>query len=163
VQCVKWHPKEEGVLISAGFDKKVVLYNVLVDSKASQTAKIDNEVESLCWEPHEGMQFAVSDEKGVVKILDARFIGGESVIQFQAHSKQTTSLAYSFKNPGILVTSSNDGSLKTWDVSKGEAKMLFEKKCEIGEIFTTAISKDVENTLAAGGSKGELLIWEIEP
>jgi hypothetical protein len=31
-----------------------------------------------------------------------------------------------------------------------------------GELFNCSFSNDISNTIAAGGSKGELFIWQLE-
>jgi periodic tryptophan protein 1 len=158
---VRWNPKEDGVLISAGFDKQVVLHNV--QQTKIQKIAIKNEVESMCWEPSECRQFAVSDEGGIVDIYDARYMNEDTKISsFKAHDAAVTNVVYSLHKAKQLVTSSTDGSLKHWDVSTAEPKLISEKKCDIGEVFGISVCPDIEDTVAAGGSKGEMFIWEIE-
>ena len=160
VQCVKWNPKEDGVMISAGFDKQVILHNVQQPKPLKLSIK--NEVESLCWEPNEGKQFAVSDEEGIIEIYDARYMSeANKLATIKAHSKAATNISYSISKPKQLISCSIDGTVKQWDVS-GEPKLVCEKKGDIGEIFGISICPDIEDVIVAGGSNGELMIWETD-
>ena len=42
--------------------------------------------------------------------------------------------------------------------------LIMEKfvKKSVGELFTVKFAEDCDNTIAVGGSKGELFIWQLE-
>ena len=65
----------------------------------------------------------------------------------------------------MMATASTDEVVKIWDISNGngtDPKMVSAKKMNMGEIFTLSYYKDIPWVLAAGGSKGELAIWDTE-
>jgi periodic tryptophan protein 1 len=66
----------------------------------------------------------------------------------------------------MMATASVDETVKIWDIlnsdENGGPKCIAGKKLAMGEIFTLSYYKDIPWVLAAGGSKGELAIWDSE-
>jgi len=65
----------------------------------------------------------------------------------------------------MMATASVDESVKIWDIAHAngaDPKLISQKKMSMGEIFTLSYYKDIPWVLAAGGSKGELAIWDSE-
>ena len=63
----------------------------------------------------------------------------------------------------MLATCSLDEHVKIWDINTGtEPKLVGYKKTTMGELFSLSFYKDIPWVLAAGGSKGEVAIWDTE-
>ena len=64
-----------------------------------------------------------------------------------------------------MATCSTDEYIKIWDIAHNngtEPKLIGAKKTTMGELFTLSFYKDIPWVLAAGGSKGEVAVWDIE-
>jgi periodic tryptophan protein 1 len=65
----------------------------------------------------------------------------------------------------MMATASVDETVKIWDIAHSngtDPKQVAQKKMNMGEIFTLSYYQDIPWVLAAGGSKGELAIWDTE-
>lgn len=63
-----------------------------------------------------------------------------------------------------MATASTDETVKIWDISHNngtDPKLIHSKEMKTGELFSLQFYKDIPWVLAAGGSKGELAIWDI--
>jgi WD40 repeat protein len=66
----------------------------------------------------------------------------------------------------MMATCSVDEYVKIWDISNNggtEPKLAgYKKMSTMGELFTVSFYKDIPWVLAAGGSKGEVAVWDTE-
>lgn len=65
----------------------------------------------------------------------------------------------------MMATCSVDQYIKIWDIAANngaEPKLIGNKKTNMGELFTLSYYKDIPWVLAAGGSKGEVAVWDTE-
>lgn len=62
-----------------------------------------------------------------------------------------------------MATCSTDEYVKLWDIaSEGKPTLVGYKKMTMGELFSLSFYKDIPWVLAAGGSKGEIAVWDTE-
>lgn len=65
--------------------------------------------------------------------------------------------------PNLMATCSLDEYAKIWDIANGSTpKLVGFRKMGMGELFSLSFYKDIPWVLAAGGSKGEIAVWDIE-
>lgn len=64
--------------------------------------------------------------------------------------------------PNIVATCSADQTVKVWDFSAEQPRLIFEKDMHVGELFTVDFYEEDPYILACGGTKGELAIWDLE-
>lgn len=62
----------------------------------------------------------------------------------------------------MMATCSLDEYVKIWDISTTPPKLIGYRKMGMGELFSLSYYKDIPWVLAAGGSKGELAVWDTE-
>lgn len=63
----------------------------------------------------------------------------------------------------MMATCSLDEYVKVWDLaSTGQPKLVGYRKMVMGELFSLSYYKDIPWVLAAGGSKGEIAVWDTE-
>ena len=67
----------------------------------------------------------------------------------------------------MLATVGTDSVCKIWDIKnqnmgKVEPKMVTKKELKQGELFSVQFYEDIPWVLAAGGSKGEVAVWDTE-
>jgi len=168
IQVVRWNRCEDNVMLSGSFDKTIKLFDMRAEGQG-MTIKVKCDIESADWCPMNSYQFLSSFEDGKIELYDIRKMS--ALLDFTAHKKAATSVTFSSKHNGLFSSVSLDGYVKVWDAEKIVEEnntimpgLLMEKflKQTTGELFTCAFSPDSDNTLAAGGSKGELFIWQLE-
>jgi periodic tryptophan protein 1 len=106
----------------------------------------------------------ITTESGVVLGFDTRNTEAP-VFEFKAHEKACSSVSFSPHIPNMMATCSVDEYIKIWDIAHNggtEPKLIGNKKTNMGELFTLSYYKDIPWVLAAGGSKGELAVWDTE-
>lgn len=101
-------------MLSGGFDKKLHIFDARSPS-SSTSCNLPADIESAMWDPINQFNIVFSTENGLVTQVDARKLGEKSIFSFEAHTKPTTSVSMSSLVPGLLCTTSEDGSVKAWD------------------------------------------------
>jgi periodic tryptophan protein 1 len=120
------------------------------------------DLETAHWHHSYEHNFALSTESGIVQGYDIRN-PKEHVFEIKAHEKSCTNLSFSPHIPNLLATCSTDEYVKLWDIATGASPTLVGyKKMTMGELFSLSFYKDIPWVLAAGGSKGELAVWDTE-
>eukprot|EP01015_Nassula_variabilis_P015581 TRINITY_DN2328_c0_g1_i4.p1 TRINITY_DN2328_c0_g1~~TRINITY_DN2328_c0_g1_i4.p1 ORF type:complete len:313 (-),score=62.95 TRINITY_DN2328_c0_g1_i4:132-1070(-) len=162
IQLVRFNPSEEAALLSAGADKKICVMDVRKPKEALFT-NVAVDIESGAWDPNTPTNFAISDEKGSVLVYDARNLS-ETVFNFNAHKKSATSVSYSKGIPGLLTTTSLDGTIKVWDTQNLIRKNpnLIQQKNTKAKLFCGSYYQDSPWVFACGSNKGELVLWDTK-
>ena len=164
VQCVKWNKMEENVLATGSFDKTIKM----TDTRAKQTMmtiNLTSDIECLDWSPLNKFTFLSSFEDGRIDLYDLRKV--DSVVSFQGHKKEATSVSFSPQKENLFFSCGRDSRIKIWDSANinedKSCKIVLEKlvKKSTGELFCGKFAEDCDYTIAVGGSKGELYLWEL--
>jgi periodic tryptophan protein 1 len=168
VQIVKWNKMEDNVLLTGSYDKTMKLFDVRSKDSAA-TIEISAEVESVDWSSMNKYLFLASYDNGKIDLYDMRKF--ESILNFDAHKKACTSVTFSNKQDGLFSSVGLDSHVKIWDSINTKTvddmtypTLICEKfvKKSHGELFVTKFSEDMDYTLAIGGSRGALFIWQLE-
>ncbi|KAJ3359306.1 hypothetical protein HDU91_004970 [Kappamyces sp. JEL0680] len=104
----------------------------------------------------------VSTEDGVVQSFDVRSPKNGPIFTLHAHDSAVSSLDLNPFIPGCLVTGSGDKNVKVWSLKEAQPKCLFSRDLDAGKVFSTTFSPDSPYTLAVAGSKGKVVIWNLE-
>jgi periodic tryptophan protein 1 len=168
VQTVKFNKCEDNVLLSGSYDHSIKIFDIR-NSKSQLTLNVNEDIEGIEFSPLNKFRFLTSFESGVVEEYDIRDLS-KPVFSFKAHKKATTAVTYSSKIPELFVTCSLDCHVKVWDASSEalnknhQPDLIAEKflKKTTGELFCCRFADDIDHTIAVGGNKGELLIWQLE-
>eukprot|EP00128_Syssomonas_multiformis_P017046 Colp12_sorted_trinity150504_noHs@36386 len=159
VQSVEWNPAEPTVLLTGAFDKKACVFDTRAPEGVSSW-RLTSDVEAMTWNAFEPTNFLVSGEDGNVWCIDAR-VTDKPVFMLSAHDKATSCLALSHHVPGLLVTGSADKSVKVWDIAGGKPEFVIGRELGHGAIYSLSFSPDAPFTVAVGGSKGKLKVYNI--
>lgn len=162
VQSVRWHPVEAGILLTAAYDKKVVLTDQRSASQASAaTLTLESDPECTIWSRHNPTVVMVSDEKGNVAAHDMRKMG-VPLWQIKAHNKgPCTSFTDVLGHPDILVTAGLDGIANIWKTSKcaTQPELVFSRDLKAGPLFSVAACNDDPALFVFGASCP--VLWNI--
>lgn len=160
VNVVQWNPASQDVLLTAGFDGVANILSTKDNSKV--TTKIRKNLEKAKW--HTGKEHMVNFtfEDGFIQVFDTRNFA-KPVFEFQAHQTQCTSLTICPSLPNLVATCSSDETVKVWDFNQASSpQLVYEKQMKVGELFSCEFYEDAKMTLACGGNKGTLAIWDLE-
>lgn len=171
VQTVQWNDKEPTVLLTGSYDRTVRTF----DSRAPETAfyaQLGAEVEALRWDPWESHSFFVSLENGLVLNYDARTLPSDNsslakpIFTLAAHDGAASALDVNPHIRGCFLTGGTDKQVKVWNsVLDGnttkQVSLVVSRDLGVGRVFSAAWSPDDPLTLAAGGSKSQLQLWDI--
>ncbi|CAA0816714.1 Transducin/WD40 repeat-like superfamily protein [Striga hermonthica] len=108
----------------------------------------------------------VSLENGTVTGFDIRKASSNASSQpepsftIHAHDKAVCTIAYNISVPNLLATGSEDKMVKLWDLSN-QPTCIASKNPKAGAVFSVSFSEDCPLTLAIGGSKGKLQVWDL--
>jgi periodic tryptophan protein 1 len=168
VQIVRWNKMEDNVLITGSYDKTMKLFDVRSDTSAT-TIETSAEVESIDWSSVNKYLFLASYDNGMIDLYDIRKF--DTIVSYQAHKKAATNVSFSNKQDGLFCSVGLDSHVKVWDSVNIKSvdgvsapTLICEKfiKKSTGELFVSKFAEDLDYTIAVGGSKGELFIWQLE-
>ena len=169
VQSVKWNKIEENLLVSGSYDKTIKIFDTRTN-KSVFTYKVNSDIECIDWSLKDSYKMLFSFEDGKIQLFDIKNFS--AIASFKAHKKEATSVSFSPQQETLFSSCGRDGRIKIWDTKKIEKNengenmptLLLEKfiKKSTGELFTVKFAEDCNNTIAVGGSKGELFIWQLE-
>lgn len=149
VQALKWHPQETHQLLTGCADKLVRLFDCKEETLI-RSWKVSGEVERVLWNHYDPNYCIVSTDNGYIEYFDVR--GDKLLWQIKAHEKEVTGLSLSATCRGLLVSCSNDGIMKIWDLLDHTAPTLvWEKSSNLGAIQCLAANPDNGFIFVAGG------------
>ena len=167
VCALDWHPKESTVLLSGSYDRTVVAADMRAPEAAVPRWKVESDVETVRWDPHDSNFFYVTTEQGMVHFFDLRIAQtspdtSKPVWVLQAHDSNVSSFDVNPIIPGFLVTGSMDKQVKLWNVQPSGPSMVVSRKLSVGKVFSTQFGPDPEVgfRLAVAGSKGAVQVWD---
>merc|ERR1719158_1402153 len=165
VQCVRWHPKEQAVLLTAAFDGNLGLLDVRQPNSAALT-KLPAEAECGIWSQHNPYHCMVSCDNGTVTCYDVRKVvqgkkapDEEKVVwTLHAHSSACTSVTDTLI-PDCLITASLDASAKVWSTKDGGPRLVFSKELQAGPLFVCDANPEVGSLVCFGGKCP--VMWDL--
>lgn len=165
VAAVRWHSTEASVLATGAYDKSVAVLDVRSCEKVTRFA-MTADLEDIAWDPHNPALLVAAAEDGMVRCFDVRNTA-QPLWSLQAHREEAAStVCFAPHIPGLVATASTDKTVKLWRTT-GEGAvptLVSSKEMAVGKLFSMGWSTEASQpwTLACGGSKGQLAIWEAD-
>lgn len=184
VQSVQWHPQEGWLLATGSYDRTVCLLDCR-STTVIASYKMPADIEAIAWDKGYPVHVFCACEDGQVVCIDTRD-KEKPAFSFVAHDTTCTALSFSDKIPGFLCTVSTDETAKIWDTSvvhepvqdnngngngnrksreKQKQKQPLQvayKSMSAGKLFAMQMYGSSPFTLAAGGDKGMLAVWNSD-
>ncbi len=118
VTGVDWSPFYPSVLATSSADSSIHLWDIRVAQRDPiQSFMVSQKgAQFVAWNRHNSVRLA-SAHDNAFRLWDTRKGGGGSVTSFVAHTQQITGIDFSHDNEHEFLTSSNDKTVKMWDLS----------------------------------------------
>ncbi|KAJ3036178.1 CCR4-Not complex caf1 ribonuclease subunit Caf1 [Rhizophlyctis rosea] len=162
---MSWHPKREGVLLTAGEDTTVCEWNVEGLGKKKQLGPAHTYtdhsafVEDVAWSELLDTVFAsVGDDRRLI-IWDSKSKKPVQTVD-DAHKEEVNCLAFSPKNEHLLVTGSADKTIALWDTRNLRTR-LHTLEAHQDDILQLSWSPHNETVLASSSADRRLNIWDL--
>lgn len=152
VQSVSFHPLEAQTLAAGACDGGVRVADCRTPA-AHRAWHLPPEIERVAWDQLNPFCFAMSNNEGKVAYVDCR--QDEPLWTVQAHEKEVTGLILSNKVPGLMITVSTDGFMKTWDITRSGAVTASGRAVRVGQALCAALCPDAPYSVAVGGDNKE--------
>ena len=165
VTALAWSPQQPLQVVSAGLDKRAIVWDATTYMPQTVFTQHTTAVESASWAA-DGQTVATSSHGGAVRVWNAG--NGQ-----QTHSAfidaQLPMRALSFASSGLLAVGGDDGIVRLWNglVCQQQGQGGFGNQCmdmpqhlnaHMGVVRALAWSPDAR-LLATGGDDGTLAIW----
>jgi len=160
VQCARWHPTEQAVLLSAAFDRRLALLDVRQPNQAAY-ADLPSEAESAIWSRHSPFECLVSVDNGGVACYDVRKIVGKEqgmrLWTLMAHDVACT-VVQDAPTKNLLITAGLDGHAKIWNTASAPS-LAMSKDLKAGPLFACQSSPEAPGLVCFGGKCP--VMWDL--
>ncbi|XP_015071049.1 U5 small nuclear ribonucleoprotein 40 kDa protein isoform X1 [Solanum pennellii] len=154
VYTMKFNPA--GTIIASGsHDKEIFLWNVRGDCKNFMVLKgHKNAVLDVQWTTDGSTIISASPDK-TVRAWDVET--GKQIKKMAEHSSFVNSCCPARRGPPLIVSGSDDGTAKLWDMRQRGAIQTFPDKFQI-----TAVSfSDASDKICTGGIDNDVKLWDL--
>ncbi|GAB0099723.1 Periodic tryptophan protein 1 homolog [Sergentomyia squamirostris] len=152
VQSVKFHPSEAHYVLTGCCDGRVRLFDCRDPASLSTSFKswhLDGEIEKAVWNLQDSTYFAASTNRGEIAYCDIR--QDVPLWKKSAHSDEVSGLFISPTIPGMMISTSADGSMNIWDYNLSDARLVHSDNMGIGRIHSLRFSPENPHIVAVGG------------
>eukprot|EP00164_Ancoracysta_twista_P010009 GFYU01014967.1.p1 GENE.GFYU01014967.1~~GFYU01014967.1.p1 ORF type:complete len:358 (-),score=109.62 GFYU01014967.1:83-1156(-) len=142
-------------LASTSFDKQIFLWNTYGECENYMVLKgHTNAVLDVHWAMDSGRLYSCSADK-TVAVWDAET--GRRIKKFTDHTSFVNSCSIARRGPEMLVSGSDDGTTKLWDVRQRKCVDTFS-----GDYQVTAVClSDSSDKIFSGSLDNDIKIWDI--
>ena len=162
VSAVAFHPTDATILASGGFDRTVAVVDCRDPKAKPKTGRTTADVEQVAWNPHSPSLLAAAAEDGSVCCWDVRTMG-KKLWAFSSSDCGVADIAFNAQVPGMLAVANVDKTVGVWNVGgDGPPSCVFTKEMGVGKLHTVAFYPSQKMLLSAGGTGGQLGIWELD-
>lgn len=157
VNTVKFNPVEINVLVTAGDDRSVVLYDVRRSTPLRKMV-LAMRTNSICWNPMEAMNFTLANEDGNLYTYDMRKLDTALNVH-KDHVSAVLSVDYS-PTGQEFVSGAYDKSIRIFSRDKGHSREIYHTK-RMQRIFSVLWTSDAKYVVS-GSDETNVRIWKAD-
>ncbi|KAM0040253.1 putative transcription factor WD40-like family [Helianthus debilis subsp. tardiflorus] len=157
---------------TAGVNKKIKVFeyeSILNDNRDIHYPVVEmlsrSKLSSICWNNYIKGQIASSNFEGVVQIWDVT--RNQVYMELKEHERRVWSVDFSWSNPTLVASGSDDGSVKLWNINQAILFLHLVDGTSVGTIKTKAnvccvqFPSDMGNTLAFGSADHRVYYYDL--
>ncbi|KAJ3182239.1 TOR complex subunit lst8 [Gaertneriomyces sp. JEL0708] len=144
----------EVVLATAGYDHTIRFWEALSGICLRTIQHPDSQVNKLCISPDKRYLAAAGNPH--VRLYEVQTSNANPITSFDGHTANVTSIAFQ-SAARWLVTSSEDGTIKIWDVRAPGIKRNYELKCPVNDV----IIHPNQGELVSCDQSGMIKVWDL--
>ncbi|KAK4787949.1 hypothetical protein SAY86_019268 [Trapa natans] len=154
IYTMKFNPS--GTVVASGsHDREIFLWNVQGDCKNFMVLKgHKNAVLDLHWFT-DGIQIISASPDKTLRAWDVET--GKQIKKMAEHSSYVNSCCPSRRGPPLVVSGSDDGTAKLWDMRQRGAIQTFPDKYQI----TAVAFSDASDKIFSGGIDNDVKVWDL--
>ncbi|CAH1638948.1 unnamed protein product [Spodoptera littoralis] len=150
----KFHPEGKH-LASAGFDRQIFLWNVYGQCENVMVMKgHTGAVMELCFSPDGSHLYSCATDN-TVAVWDVPT--GTRIKKLKGHASFVNSVSGARRGPELLVSASDDNTIKLWDARKRNPIASFDS----GYPVTSVLFNDTAEKIISGGIDNVVKVWDI--
>ena len=145
----------ESILIaSAGYDHTIRFWEALSGICSRTIQHPDSQVNRLCISPDK--RWLAAAGKDSVKLFNIQSTNPQATQQFKGHTDNITGVAFHCESKW-MVTSSEDGTVKIWDIRDGKVQRNYEHGSPVNDV----VIHPNQGELIACDRSGSIRIWDL--
>ncbi|KAG2232102.1 hypothetical protein INT48_006779 [Thamnidium elegans] len=142
-------------IASAGFDRQILLWNTYGEVKNYGVLKgHTNAIMEIHWSRDSNQIFSCSADKSV-GIFDVKT--GERTRRWRGHTGIVNSCQVARRGPELVVSGSDDCTVKIWDNRTKEAVSTFENDYQV----TSVSFSDAGDMIYSAGLDNDIKVWDV--
>ncbi|CAK1550319.1 unnamed protein product [Leptosia nina] len=154
VFTAKFHPEGKH-LASAGFDRQIYLWNVYGQCENVMVLKgHTGAIMELCFSP-DGAHMYTCATDNTVAVWDVPT--GTRIKKLKGHSNFVNSVSGARRGPELLVSASDDNTIKLWDARKRNPILSLDSAYPV----TSVLFNDTAEKIISGGVDNVIKVWDI--
>ncbi|GMF00886.1 hypothetical protein B5S28_g858 [[Candida] boidinii] len=142
------------ILASAGYDHTIRFWEALTGVCSRTIQHSDSQVNRLEITGDKSFLAAAGHTK--VRLYDIKLPNPNPVTSFEGHTNNVTSLAFQVDSKW-MATSSEDGTVKVWDVRAPDVQRNYDHKCPVNEV----VIHPNQGELISCDQDGNVRIWDL--
>lgn len=154
LQAVEIERKYPTLMITAGYDHTIRFWEALSGICSRTIQHPDSQVNRLCIAPDK--RWLAAAGKDSVKLFDIRSTNPNAVMTFKGHTDNITGVAFHCESKW-MVTSSEDGTVKIWDIRDGKVQRNYEHGSPVNDV----VIHPNQGELIACDRAGSIRIWDL--
>ncbi|EGR34820.1 retinoblastoma binding protein 4, putative [Ichthyophthirius multifiliis] len=163
---LSWNPIKQGLLLSGGYDKKIIVWDVEKENKEA-LIQIDfhkNQIDDVAWHFLNEELFASCSNDKTIALWDLRQKNNAGCINptncTQAHAGEIYSIDFNQFNDFLFITSSEDQTVGFWDM-RNTSKRLHTFEGHNDSVLKCQWSPFNSGIFASCSVDRRVMIWDI--
>ncbi len=160
--CYRVRFQKDGPLIaSVGADGLVVLFSI--DGSIVKKYTVKGGVYGCDWSPFRTSFLAVASHDGIVRIFDTSSSSLQPQRELEGHKARVFSVAWNPVDPDLLVSGSDDKTVRAWNVAKHEFLPLKDQMVLEGHsnnVRGLVWCSEIPYMVLSGSWDGSIKIWD---
>ena len=142
------------ILCTAGYDHTIRFWEALSGLCSRSINHPDSQVNRLCISPNK--QYLAVAAHHNIKLYACRGTDTNPILSFEGHTNNVTGVAFHCDTKW-MVTSSEDGTVRIWDVKSGHVQRNYNHGCPVNDV----VIHPNQGELIACDRDGAVRVWDL--